>query len=118
MRSVYDDKSKSFHDAVALGLYNRNNELVGYVPKEFEDEARGALSKGLETKVVDEYDGELNYAPVVRITDAEAREAERGLSAKSAKSGTRSAFLFAGIVVLIICIVIGIALASLMSAID
>lgn len=116
-RSVYDDESKSFSDVVALGLFTPDDELVGYVPKELEALARDAMSSGLETVVVEEYDGELNYAPVVRMTDSEARKAELKQSEDAAMNGTRSSYLFAALAALVICTVIGIVLGNLMSAI-
>lgn len=116
-RSVYDDESKSFSDVVALGLFSPDDELVGYVPKELEALARDAMSSGLETVVVEEYDGELNYAPVVRMTDSEARKAELKQSEDAARNGTRSSYHFAALAALVICTVIGIVLGNLMSAI-
>lgn len=116
-RSVYDDASRSFSDVVALGLFTPDDELVGYVPKELEALARDAMSSGLETVVVEEYDGELNYAPVVRMTDSEARNAELKQSEDAARNGTRSSYLFAALAALVICTVIGIVLGNLMSAI-
>lgn len=114
-RSVYDDESKSFSDVVSLGLFTPDDELVGYVPKELEASARGAMSSGLETIVVEEYDGELNYAPIVRMTDSEARSAELKQSEDAAKKGTRSAYLIAALAAFAICAVIGIVLGSLIS---
>lgn len=116
-RSAYDDEGRSFSDVVALGLFTPDNELVGYVPKELEASARGAMSSGLETVVVEEYDGKLNYAPVVRMTDSEARNAQMKRSEDAAKKGTRSAYLFAALATLAICAVIGIVLGNLISAI-
>lgn len=75
------------------------------------------MSSGLETVVVEEYDGKLNYAPVVRMTDSEARNAQMKRSEDAAKKGTRSAYLFAALATLAICAVIGIVLGNLISAI-
>ena len=76
-----------------------------------------AMSSGLETVVVEEYDGELNYAPVVRMTDSETRSAELKQSEDASKKGTRSAYLIAALVTLAICAVIGVVLGNLISAI-
>lgn len=116
-RSVYNEDSGSFTEVVALGLYTSDDELVGYVPKELEASARDAISRGLKTVVVEEYDGELNNAPVVRMTDSEARQAEAIRDEKATREGKRSAYLAAALIVLAICAVIGVALGSLMSAI-
>ena len=74
LRDCIDAEMNFKKDAVSLGLFNNKNELVGYIPRSLEAEARQAITHFLTVEVVEEYDEDYCYSPVVLMTDEEGRE--------------------------------------------
>ena len=76
LRDCLDENLNLKKDVACLGLFNRRNELVGYVPKEHEQSVRTAISEFLQVEVTQEYDEKYCYSPIVIATDDEGRSAK------------------------------------------